>query len=170
MGNNSSSNGESKTSNSRSKASPKLPTETRGKLEDWLKNVPFSLNSSQTQGIFDAVQVLDVDNPKTLIKKGEEAVGIFVVLAGKIEVVSEEQKYVLREVPIGECFGEVSVIYGTECTADVRAATRYILSICECYDTLLKDIRKVITGSLHYIFMIYIFSYKIYFIERPYCC
>lgn len=126
MGTSASSNNQVKSSNSRSKTSSKLPEESRQILEEWLKNVPFSLSPSQKQGIFDAVQLLDVETPRTLIKKGEDAVGIFVVLSGKIEVVSEGHKYVIREVPKGDCFGEVSLMYGTKCTADVRAASRFV--------------------------------------------
>ncbi|XP_031567474.1 cGMP-dependent protein kinase 1-like [Actinia tenebrosa] len=132
MGTSASSNNQAKNPNPRSKTSFKLPEESRQMLEEWMTNVPFSLTSSQKQVIFDAVHLLDVEAPKTLIRKGDDVIGIFIVLSGKIEVVHEG--HVIREVPNGDCFGEVSLMYGTKCTADVRAVSRASLLLLKAQE------------------------------------
>ena len=110
----------------RAQKTSSLQPNSRQTLENWLQNVPFSLDSSQTQALFDAVRILDVESSKVLLRKDQEAVGIFVVVSGTIEVLSEGEgeEFVIREITEGDCFGEVSVMYGTKCTASVRAATR----------------------------------------------
>ena len=47
------------------------------------------------------------------------------LLKNEVNVVSENEKYVLREIQAGDCFGEVSVLFNIKCTADVKTVNRY---------------------------------------------
>lgn len=104
-----------------------LQPEARAKFENWLKNFPLSLKPQQTQAVLNASRFLNIESSQVVLRKGKNAVGIFVVLSGKFEVVGDElllEKSVFREVVEDDCFGEVSVMYDTQCTATVRATTR----------------------------------------------
>lgn len=100
------------------------PAESRTKFQNWMKRFPFDLKSPQTQGVLNALRVLDVESSKVLLRKGENAAGLYVVVSGKFEVLSQGEKFVLREIGEGDCFGDVSVMYNAECTATVRAISR----------------------------------------------
>lgn len=97
----------------------------RTKFVKWLENFPFAFKPQQKQSIINAARFLEVENDQFLLRNDENSNGIFVVLSGKFDVFSEGEKFVLREVVEGDCFGEVSVMYEIPCTASVRSSTRY---------------------------------------------
>ncbi|KXJ23735.1 cGMP-dependent protein kinase, isozyme 1 [Exaiptasia diaphana] len=106
------------------KTSSALSQEARTKFQNWLEKFPFDLKSPQIQSVLNASRVLDVESSKVLLRKGEIPAGLYVVVSGKFEVLSEGENFVLREIGEGDCFGEVSVMYNTKCTATVRAISR----------------------------------------------
>lgn len=106
--------------------------QARTKFANWLENFPFAIKPQQKQSAINAARFLEVESGKFFLRKGENAMGIFVVLAGKFEVFSEGEKFKLREVGEGDCFGEVSTMYEIPSTASVRSSTRYY---CNWYIT-----------------------------------
>lgn len=55
---------------------------------------------------------------------GEEATGIFIIINGKVNVVSENGSDVLATLHEGEYFGEISVLFRCPCTARVQTVTK----------------------------------------------
>ena len=103
---------------------PSLTPEAVEKLETCLQNFPFSINDDQRESMIRSVAVKQFTTPEIILKKGEETQGIYIVVSGRVQVVSENQAFVLREVSEGDYFGEVSVLFKTKCTADVRVDSR----------------------------------------------
>ncbi|KAL5010288.1 hypothetical protein ScPMuIL_012593 [Solemya velum] len=59
-----------------------------------------------------------------LIVKGQAGEKLYVVEAGSLDVLSEEGSEVLASLVRGSYFGEVSLLYGVPCTANVRTVTQ----------------------------------------------
>ena len=101
-----------------------LTPEAIDKLERCLQKFPLEINDSQREGIIGTALVKQFTRPGPVLRKGEEVDGIFIVVSGRVQIVSENQRFVLREVTDGEYFGEVSTLFRTKCTVDVRADSR----------------------------------------------
>ncbi|XP_078699574.1 cGMP-dependent protein kinase 1-like [Branchiostoma floridae x Branchiostoma belcheri] len=70
-----------------------------------------------------------------ILKRGEPAKGIFVVIEGLVEVVSDEDnKIVLSSVTDGEFFGEVSTLFNMPTSATVRTPGRTTLAVLKAED------------------------------------
>ncbi|KAI8498513.1 hypothetical protein Bbelb_237150 [Branchiostoma belcheri] len=70
-----------------------------------------------------------------ILKRGEPAKGIFVVIEGLVEVVSDEDnKIVLSSVTDGEFFGEVSTLFNMPTSATVRTPGRTTLAALKAED------------------------------------
>jgi len=57
---------------------------------------------------------------------GDSAKGIFIIIEGSVNVVSENGKHVLATLQEGDYFGEISVLFDCPCTARVQTATKYV--------------------------------------------
>ncbi|XP_078618314.1 uncharacterized protein LOC144885949 [Branchiostoma floridae x Branchiostoma japonicum] len=70
-----------------------------------------------------------------ILKRGEPAKGIFVVIEGLVEVVSDEDSHiVLASVSEGDFFGEVSTLFNVPSSATVRTPGRTILVALKAED------------------------------------
>ena len=61
---------------------------------------------------------------ETIVKEGEQAVAFFVVMKGRVEVLSgvgSKKQTVLNEIGAGQCFGEMALLDGMPRVATVRA-------------------------------------------------
>ena len=105
---------------------PTLPQEAVEKLVSCLKKLPLALERSTRNEVIRRVELKEITSPGLVIRKGQEPVGIYVLVSGNVEAVSKGQKFVLREIQDGDCFGEVSVLFGRRCTVDVRVSTRSV--------------------------------------------
>lgn len=57
---------------------------------------------------------------------GDNAKGIFIIIEGAVNVVSENGQHVLATLQEGHYFGEISVLFDCPCTARVQTATKYV--------------------------------------------
>ena len=66
----------------------------------------------------------DVAPGTDLIREGDVGRGLYVVLAGEVEVLKGEEPFesTLATLRVGEVFGEIALVRGTVATATVRAA------------------------------------------------
>ena len=104
---------------------PSLSPEAAVILSNCLNKLPLVLDKNVQDEVTRRVEIRETDEiSEHLLEKGNEPLGIFVLVSGNVIVVSENQKFVLREIQVGDCFGEVSVLFNTRCTADVFTRTR----------------------------------------------
>jgi len=109
-----------------SSMNPELPPEAVLKLTDCLNMLPITLDRRVRDEVIRRVEMKETkDVPEHLLSKGHEPSGIHVLVSGNVTVYSENQKFVLREIKEGDCFGEVSVLFNMNCTADVWSTNRY---------------------------------------------
>lgn len=110
-----------------SSINPLLPPEAVVKLTDCLNKLPIALDKSVRDEVIRRVELKETEEaPEVLLSKGQEPSGIHVLVSGNVTVFSENQKFVLREIQAGDCFGEVSVLFNMKCTADVWSSNRYL--------------------------------------------
>ncbi|KAL9968944.1 hypothetical protein ACROYT_G021096 [Oculina patagonica] len=118
-----------------SSINPLLPPEAIVRLTDCLNRLPIALDKSVRDEVIRRVELKETeDAPEILLRKGQEASGIHVLVSGNVTVFSENQKFVLREIQVGDCFGEVSVLYNMKCTADVWSANRCVVLLLKTSD------------------------------------
>ncbi|XP_077977221.1 uncharacterized protein LOC144432814 [Glandiceps talaboti] len=104
---------------------------------EMLKQCLYSLPMPPGKGVNDRtceriarhVDRIDVLEPRDIIKKGEAASGIYIVVKGEAEVVSETGKDVIATLSVGDYFGEVSVLFNRPCTATVRVPKKALLLV-----------------------------------------
>ena len=109
-----------------SSINPVLPPEAVVKLTECLNTLPITLDRRVRDEVIRRVELKETeDSPERLLSKGHEPSGIHVLVSGNVTVYSENQKFVLREIKEGDCFGEVSVLFNMNCTADVWSTNRY---------------------------------------------
>ena len=110
-----------------SSINPLLPPEAIVRLTDCLNKLPIALDKSVRDEVIRRVELRETEEaPEVLLSKGQEPSGIHVLVSGNVAVFSESQKFVLREIQAGDCFGEVSVLFNLRCTADVWSSSRYM--------------------------------------------
>jgi len=124
-------------------ANPSLTSDAINTLTNCLKELPIALDQRVTDEVVRRVELVQIeDTARTLLKKDHDPPGIYVLLSGNVEVVSEGQKFVLRRIKEGDCFGEVSVLFNIKCTADVKAVDR-----CDLLFLNLDDARQLLILS-----------------------
>lgn len=124
-------------------ANPSLTSDAINTLTDCLKELPIVLDQQVTDEVVRRVELVQIeDTARTLLKKDHDPPGIYVLLSGNVDVVSEGQKFVLRRIKEGDCFGEVSVLFNIKCTADVKTVDR-----CDLLLLNLDDARQLLILS-----------------------
>ena len=114
-----------------SSVNPSLSPEAIDTLANCLNKLPLVLDQRIRDEVIRRVELIETEEtPEFLLNKGEDPSGIHVLVSGNVIVVSENQKFVLREIKAGDCFGEVSVLFNMKCTADVKATNRYNILQC----------------------------------------
>ena len=112
-----------------SSVNPSLPPDAVNTLANCLNWLPIVLDKRIRDEVIRRVELIETeDSPKVLLSKGDNPSGIYVLVSGNVHVVSENEKFILRRIKAGDCFGEVSVLFNMKCTADVRTANRYSLT------------------------------------------
>lgn len=112
-----------------SSVNPSLPPDAINTLANCLNRLPIILDKRVQHEVIRRVELIATeDSPEVLLSKGDDPSGIYVLVSGNVHVVSESQKFTLREIKAGDCFGEVSVLFNMKCTADVTTADRYSLT------------------------------------------
>ncbi|XP_078355484.1 uncharacterized protein LOC144640144 isoform X2 [Oculina patagonica] len=118
-----------------SSINPLLPPEAVARLTDCLNRLPIALDKGVRDEVIRRVELKGTeDTPEILLSKGQEASGIHVLVSGNVTVFSENQKFVLREIQAGDCFGEVSVLFNMKCTADVWSSNRCVILLLKTSD------------------------------------
>ncbi|XP_078355488.1 uncharacterized protein LOC144658478 isoform X2 [Oculina patagonica] len=118
-----------------SSINPLLPPEAVARLTDCLNRLPIALDKGVRDEVIRRVELKETeDTPEILLSKGQEASGIHVLVSGNVTVFSENQKFVLREIQAGDCFGEVSVLFNMKCTADVWSSNRCVILLLKTSD------------------------------------
>ncbi|XP_078355496.1 uncharacterized protein LOC144640152 isoform X2 [Oculina patagonica] len=113
----------------------KLLNEAVARLTDCLNRLPIALDKGVRDEVIRRVELKETeDTPEILLSKGQEASGIHVLVSGNVTVFSENQKFVLREIQAGDCFGEVSVLFNMKCTADVWSSNRCVILLLKTSD------------------------------------
>lgn len=106
---------------------PSLPPEAVNTLANCLNTLPLVLDKRVRDEVIRRVELIETEEtPEVLLSKGHDPSGIYVLVSGNVNVMSENQNFVLREIPAGDCFGEVSVLFNMKCTADVKTTNRYV--------------------------------------------
>lgn len=124
-------------------ANPSLTSDAISTLTNCLKELPIVLDQRVTDEVVRRVELVQIeDTTRTLLKKDHDPPGIYVLLSGNVDVVSEGQKFVLRRIKEGDCFGEVSVLFNIKCTADVKTVDR-----CDLLLLNLDDARQLLILS-----------------------
>ncbi|XP_067050694.1 cGMP-dependent protein kinase 2-like [Acropora muricata] len=124
-------------------ANPSLTSDAINTLTNCLKELPIVLDQRVTDEVVRRVELVQIeDTARTLLKKDHNPPGIYVLLSGNVDVVSEGQKFVLRRIKEGDCFGEVSVLFNIKCTADVKTVDR-----CDLLLLNLDDARQLLILS-----------------------
>lgn len=104
---------------------PSLTPDAINSLADCLNKLPVVLDQSVREELIRCAELIQTgDTVQVLLRKGQDPTGIYVLVSGNVNVVSENQKFVLRKIKKGDCFGEVSVLFNTKCTAEVRTIDR----------------------------------------------
>lgn len=120
---------------------PLLPPEAVNTLADCLNKLPIILDKRVRDEVIRRVELIETaETPETLLRKGHEPSGIHVLVSGNVNAVSENEKFILREIQAGDCFGEVSVLFNMKCTADVKSVNR-----CEILLLRTSDARQLFT-------------------------
>lgn len=115
-------------SNLASSVNPALPQEAIVALTGCLNRLPLVLNKSVREEVIRRVELMETgEAPEILLSKGQEPPGIYVLVSGSVTVFSENKKFALREIQVGNCFGEVSALFNMNCTADVWSCNRLVL-------------------------------------------
>ena len=106
-------------------ANPSLTPDAINTLANCLNKLPVVFDQRVRDEVVRRVELVQTeDTARILLKKGHDPPGIYVLLSGNVNVVSESQEFVLRKIKEGDCFGEVSVLFNIKCTADVRTVDR----------------------------------------------
>lgn len=106
-------------------ANPSLTPDAINTLTNCLKELPIVFDQQVRDEVVRRVELVQIeDGARTLLEKDHDPPGIYVLLSGNVDVVSEGQKFVLRRIKEGDCFGEVSVLFNIKCTADVKTVDR----------------------------------------------
>ena len=108
-----------------SSVNPALPPEAIVALTSCLNRLPLVLDKGVRDEVIRRVELRETgEAPEILLNKGHEPSGILVLVAGSVTVFSENKKFFLREIQAGDCFGEVSVLFNMNCTADVWSSNK----------------------------------------------
>ncbi|XP_076076551.1 uncharacterized protein LOC143047407 [Mytilus galloprovincialis] len=124
----------SKSENSELK-SHTLSTLAYQRLRNCLLNLPLEdgkgIIDKAVERVASHVIVQDYDPKIDIIMKGDEAKGIFVIIDGSVNVLSENGTDVLATLHEGDFFGEISVLFDCPCTARVQTITKCQFAILE---------------------------------------
>ncbi|XP_070569127.1 uncharacterized protein [Ptychodera flava] len=108
-----------------------LPDFVFAMLKDCLYSLPLppgrGVNDKTCERIARHVKKVDIMEPQDILQKGEAAKGIYIVVSGEAEVVSEKGTDVIATISRGDYFGEISVLFDKPCTARVRVPNKAIL-------------------------------------------
>ncbi|XP_038059020.1 uncharacterized protein LOC119730280 isoform X2 [Patiria miniata] len=121
---------------------PSLPSHVLDKLRVCLTSLPYPQGVVDKQAVSRAAEKaerVDVSEPQVILTKGENAKGIYIIIAGEAQVVSASGT-VIAELSSGDLFGELSTLFHIPCTATVKTPTKVLL-------LLLKP--EVLTAALN---------------------
>lgn len=122
-------------SNFASSVNPTLPQEAIVALTGCLNRLPLVLNKGVREEVIKRVELIETgEAPEIVLSKGQEPPGIYVLVSGNVTVFSENKKFSLREIQVGDCFGEVSALFNMNCTADVWSSDRCVLLLLKTSD------------------------------------
>lgn len=122
-------------SNFASSVNPTLPQEVIVALTGCLNRLPLVLNKGVREEVIKRVELIETgEAPEIVLSKGQEPPGIYVLVSGNVTVFSENKKFSLREIQVGDCFGEVSALFNMNCTADVWSSDRCVLLLLKTSD------------------------------------
>ncbi len=91
---------------------------------DFLAHVPLfsGLEPALREAVASRARALRVDAGEWLFREGEEGDAMYIVRAGRLEVVDETAKAVIRELGRGDALGELALLSSSPRSASVRAA------------------------------------------------
>ena len=102
--------------------------------------VGLGLSFQWDEELMDSVEEISVEPGEIVLRRGDKAVGIYVVQEGWLEVLSPREDTVLCRLGRKDFCGELSSFFHTSCTATVRsppdAAVK--LATCTCTCTLVS--------------------------------
>lgn len=125
-------------------------TLSRFAVERVLTNLLFtsplflSLEPSLRRDLLDRFSQHEVAEQTDLIREGEEGRGLFILVAGKLDVWAKrgEQEELLAALHPGDIFGEMSLVFGEATNATVRAQTNSMVLFLD-RDTFLRLLDRV---------------------------
>lgn len=121
--------------NQAASVNPSLPPDAINILANCLNRLPLILDKRIRDEVIRRVELVETEDvPEVLLRKGHDSPGIYVLVSGNVNVVSENQKFVLRQIKAGDCFGEVSVLFNLKCTAEVRTVSRCVILLLRTSD------------------------------------
>lgn len=96
---------------------------------DLIRRVPLLSNLSPTQSslVASLISKRRYKRGEILVKEGEVSSALFIILSGKVRVLSQDDKsreVIMAVLDIGDCVGEMSLIDGEPHSATVRAETQ----------------------------------------------
>jgi CRP-like cAMP-binding protein len=118
------------------KPSTELATEEKTFIYDRIKNLSFFslLSEDSKQSIISLFRKCTNNDSPYLFKQGWRGKYFFIIAKGKVIV--EQNRFVVRRLGEGDCFGELSLMYGLERTTSIRTSK----------DTLKNNIYYVLKG------------------------
>ncbi|CAC5383400.1 unnamed protein product [Mytilus coruscus] len=105
------------------------------RLRNCLLNLPLEdgqeIKDKAVERVASHILVQDYDPKIDIIMKGDDAKGIFVIIDGSVNVLSENGTDVLATLHEGDYFGEISVLFDCPCTARVQTITKCQFAVLE---------------------------------------
>jgi CRP-like cAMP-binding protein len=100
-----------------------------GQLADRLAKVPIlgGLSHSQLKKLAKWMKVISYESGETIVKRGEEGIGLYLILEGSAEVRRGTRS--LAQLGSGQFFGEMAIFDSQPRSADVAAAQRSKLGV-----------------------------------------
>ncbi len=96
----------------------KIPRDLFVKFINCMRQMPFEITEEQFQQLANLLQVVTFDKNETVLQKGENGKGIFLVVNGHCKVISDDD-IVIRIIEDEDYFGEISSFYDRPCSASV---------------------------------------------------
>ena len=85
---------------------------------------PFT--EDERAGLAARFELVEVDPSAWMIVQGERADGLYIVLAGRVEVIRQDEQVAIATLVSGDVFGEMSLMGAKGSIANVRALTRVL--------------------------------------------
>ena len=97
----------------------KIPRDMFMKFINCLQRLPFRVSEDQFQEISDVLELLSFNGGDIILEMKKEGKGIFIVMDGFCNVLSNDESTVLRIIEEEDFFGEISTFYSVLCTTTV---------------------------------------------------